>query len=673
MAEMSKEKRDLLAMYKAEIAAAKQQLQIDNRHETWRRLKDMYGKNRESATANRHEIDVPIGFANGNVIRSALTVRNPKFTVTSRVEQNHQKAMLCEQVVNYEWQHRSHQDEVRAAVNDLIIFGHCWLKAGYRVTPFDAGDLNVEFPAAPPGVKYNYAEFAKPNFNSSFDELVKKSRGPLTQMVVADDFNYIPSREELARQVREEGGIILEDRSTLERVSPFDMLVDPSATSLSRAQWVAQRVPVRIDQAQKRKDWKAAAREELGEGQKSLVDRPDGLAPDNNGGLEGPNAEGKGQRIKWAIVWEFYDLTEGTWCVFADDSAEHFLRDPEQMPYHFGHPFIFRNNFNVPDEFYGIGELERIESLQIELNVARTDLINDRKRFRQKWMVNRKYVSQEDGKQGLFSVLTSDEDNLIALVDPKNNEPLDGIVRPLVPSQVDPQLYNVSATVISDINEVTGVTDYQRGGGALAAQTATEASIINDGAQSRMREKQSIVESLMKEAAKRLLQLTQQFMSRERTLRIGLGTSEGMRMRRGIEAQGGALPAELEELYVPYTAEDIRGAFDLMIEPGSSTAFNETQRRRSVNEMMAGIGAMAQGFPQILEMVDVEKLIEYYLRYGFSIPNASQFIKAPAQEQPLPGGVQAQLPGINSAMGGIQQPNGGVPDRNVAAPANYGG
>ena len=39
MAEMSEKKRQQLAMYKAEVNAAKRQLQRDQRHETWRRLK----------------------------------------------------------------------------------------------------------------------------------------------------------------------------------------------------------------------------------------------------------------------------------------------------------------------------------------------------------------------------------------------------------------------------------------------------------------------------------------------------------------------------------------------------------------------------------------------------------------------------------------------------------
>ena len=667
---MSEAKREKLAMYKAEISAAKTKLTDDDRHETWRRLRDMYGKNRESTTPKRHEIDVPIGFANGNVIRSALTVRNPKFTVSARTEDNHDKAILCEQVVNYEWQHRGHQEEVRKSVNDLIIFGHGWLKAGYRINPYQS-EIEVQFPVGTERSDYNYAPFAEEGFSRDFDELVKKSLGPLTQMVAADDFNYIPSREELARQVREEGGIILEDRSTLERVSPFDMLVDPSATSLERAQWIAQRVPVRIDQAKKRKDWSSAAREELAEGQKSLADKPDTIG-DHQGGLSGPNPPDDGQRIKWAIVWEFYDLTEGTWCIFSDEAASHFLRDPEQMPHHFGHPFIFRNNFAMPDEFYGIGELERIESLQIELNVTRTDLINDRKRYRQKWVVNDNFIDQTKGPQSLIEVLQSDEDNRIATIDVPRGQSMDGIVQPIAPPQVDPALYNIAPIIISDINEVTGVTDYQRGGGALAAQTATEASIINDGAQSRMREKQMIVESIMREAAQRLLQLTQQYMSRERTLRISMGSPEGLRYRQAVNEPTGGFPED--DLYVPFTAADIRGAFDLMIEPGSSTSFNETMRRRAVNEMMAGIGALAQGFPQAMQMINIEKLVEYYLRYGFSIPNAADFIQK-LPEQQGPAGLpleQAQLTGLDSALAGIQQPNGGVPDRSIAPPAAAG-
>ena len=76
-----------------------------------------------------------------------------------------------------------------------------------------------------------------------------------------------------------------------------------------------------------------------------------------------------------------------------------------------------------------------------------------------------------------------------------------------------------------------------------------------------------------------------------------------------------------------------------------------------------------------MQAMDIEKLMEYYLRYGFSIPNASDFLKKPqagSDQGPGLAQVQASLPGLGSDLSGIQQPNGGVPSRAAAPPAEYG-
>ena len=49
-----------------------------------------------------------------------------------------------------------------------------------------------------------------------------------------------------------------------------------------------------------------------------------------------------------------------------------FLIKPKEMPYASGHPFEMIRNFEVPDHFYPIGDVEQIESLQLELNETRT-------------------------------------------------------------------------------------------------------------------------------------------------------------------------------------------------------------------------------------------------------------------------------------------------------------
>ena len=79
-----------------------------------------------------------------------------------------------------------------------------------------------------------------------------------------------------------------------------------------------------------------------------------------------------------------------TYCVFADGATDGFLITPTKMPYAFGHPFLMLRNYEVPDDFYPMGELEQIEPLQLELNETRTQMLNHRKRYA------RKYLYMED-------------------------------------------------------------------------------------------------------------------------------------------------------------------------------------------------------------------------------------------------------------------------------------
>ena len=44
------------------------------------------------------------------------------------------------------------------------------------------------------------------------------------------------------------------------------------------------------------------------------------------------------------------------------------------MPYAYGQPFVMLRNYDVPDYFYPMGDLEAIESLQLELDKTRSQI-----------------------------------------------------------------------------------------------------------------------------------------------------------------------------------------------------------------------------------------------------------------------------------------------------------
>ena len=41
-------------------------------------------------------------------------------------------AIIVEEVLNYLWRQHKYQDEIRLAVDDWIVAGHGWVKAGYK-------------------------------------------------------------------------------------------------------------------------------------------------------------------------------------------------------------------------------------------------------------------------------------------------------------------------------------------------------------------------------------------------------------------------------------------------------------------------------------------------------------------------------------------------------------
>ena len=69
--------------------------------------------------------------------------------------------------------------------------------------------------------------------------------------------------EEIAANITNTAMMIVEDQPFVERISPFDMFVDPEATCLEDANWIAQRIVRPLEEAKKDKRYKASARKKL--------------------------------------------------------------------------------------------------------------------------------------------------------------------------------------------------------------------------------------------------------------------------------------------------------------------------------------------------------------------------------------------------------------------------
>jgi hypothetical protein len=330
-------------------------------------------------------------------------------------------------------------------------------------------------------------------------------------------------------------------------------------------------------------------------------------------------------------VWEFYDIPKQTMCIFADGSDK-FLVAPTKIPFAFGHPFVMLRNYDVPENFYPMGELEAIEGLQHELNETRTQMMNHRKRFSRKWLY-KESAFDPDGR----SALESDEDNVMVPV--IGDEPLGGVITPMPAVINPPEFYNQSSLIAGDMDRVSGVSDYMRGAMPEIRRTATEAAIAQDANNARAADKLAVIEQEIAACAGRLVALAQQYMTGQQVARV-VGSN--------------AIP-----LWVRFDRDYISGEFDFEVEAGSTQPVNESFRRQMALQMVDAMAPFVQA-----GVVDMSALARHVLQFGFGIKMPEAFLAAPQQPQQEalpPGGM---MPGPEQAMPAEQAlpPEGMAPE-----------
>jgi len=372
----------------------------------WRRMVDLYrGKHWPRTTVSREDlIAVNIAFSTVNVIAPAVSVNHPKIVVVPNKPEDEDRAAFVEAVVNHLWRHHDFRTPFRRAVKDFLIFGHGWLKVGWKF-------LEQERLLGEPERDELFAEAT-----------VESDMFAMENPEMAGD---LPDRDQMLASVPTTAMTVVEDQPFVERVSPYDVYIDPEATCIEDAQWIAQRIVVSLEEAKKDRRYKPSARKNL---QATSLLNPMYAPTDRqetNQYLAGV--------VERTVIYEFYDIANNTLSVLAKDTDE-FLVDPMPMPYAYGQPFVMLRNYDVPDHFYPMGDLEAIESLQLELDKTRSQLMNARKRYARKYL----YHERSFGPEGREALESEDDGRLVPVVD--ENKPLSEVVVPMPQIPLSPEI-----------------------------------------------------------------------------------------------------------------------------------------------------------------------------------------------------------------------------------------
>jgi hypothetical protein len=568
---------DYLATYRKKIDTSKRWRKEEGYDQIWKRMSDLYRGRHYDYYSESDRLLVNICFSTVNVIVPTVAVNYPKITVNATKPESAAQAVIAEAVVNYWWKHNSIKDEFKNAVKDMVIFGHGWIKVGYR-----------------------YVE--EESFSIEGDD-------------VSDD---VEGGEATPRTV------VVEDAPFAERVSPSDVFVDPDATSMKDIAWIAQRIRRPLREVRTDKRYNKSAREAVG-----------AMAISRYG--DDPSVRKVRDKDEgYAEIWEFYDVKNRMMCVFSE-AGDGFLVKPMKMPYAFGQPFVMLRDYDVPDQFYPIGELEAIEPLQKELNETRTQMMNHRKRFARKWLYKESAFDQL-GR----TALESDEDNVMVPV--VGDDALGNVIAPMPAVINPPDFYNQSNVISADIDRVSGVSEFMRGGVTEIRRTATESALLQDAANARTADKLATVERGISEVGRRLVILAQQFMTGEQVARI---TS-----RSG------------DPVWVKYDRDYLAGDFDFDVVGGSTQPINESFRRQQALQIVDAMAPFAGA-----GVVDMGKLAAYVLQFGFGVKSPEQFLQSAPPPQPPAGQAALSMP----SEGGVPIPptNPTVPQQAEAGMAGF--
>ena len=584
---------ELLHFYQNELKRSKnwRTSQTTNYDKAWKRYIDLYQGRYLDGDPSTDALVVNMVFATINVMAPAVAINNPRFVVNARNPESASQAIITEEVLNWLWRAYDYQREFRLSINDWLLAGHGWVKVGYKWTKA-------------PEVK---AADTETNTGDEVDD------GPS---------EGIDDREDKEGNVESEMNQWNEDRPFIERVSIFDMFVDPDARHPKEMRWIAQRTWRPVQDVQVDSRYVAAARKKVSGSSWSRWDNNDGDAR-NSSDKPNPGA------ISFCEVIEFYDLKRYKVCTFCpttdDQDAPVFLIKPTQMPYAFGHPFVMLRNYEVPDHFYPIGDVAQIESLQLELNETRTQMFNYRKKFRRAWVYARDRFDQ-DG----VDAMQSERDNVFIPVqgdgDPSSSmAPVPTVITP-------PEFFDQSAMISNDLDRVSGVSDYQRGQPQQQIKrTATEAAMIQDAANSRAQDRLAKVELVLAEIAERVVGLMQQYTTGDQVARVV------------------TMPVRA---WVNFDADRIRGEFDFEVQGGSTEPRNETFRRQSALQIVDVSGPFMQA-----GVVNMPALYQELLTKGFGVKDAGRFVQQPPPPPP-PEGADQSLQQLGGPPPGAPPPPG---------------
>ncbi len=326
------------------------------------------------------------------------------------------------------------------------------------------------------------------------------------------------------------------------RVSPFDLYLDPTARNLdgSDAEYIMQRIirPLKDVKADKyyENTGNLTANMEFG------PRRTEDLLDSQIEAIRKSNRE-------MVEYWEIWDRRKQEVVLMAPGHDRLLKKVPWPWVMD-GFPFETITFNYATDQLYPRNDIENYKSLQDVLNKTLT--------------IIQEHTLRSLPKLGVTKNVQPD------VISQLKNPVVDAVIKGFQSSndifsiphaQINPDSYNFLAMIRDGINIGSSVNELQRGGIPRGAKTATAAALLERNANVRQDEWVDTVQDMLRNILRKDLQLMQQEYDEEKVIRIA-GNQQGVFEFR------------------KFTKEEIKGEFDIEIEPFSATPRNRQQERQ---------------------------------------------------------------------------------------------
>jgi len=594
-------KTEELEGWRRRLERSARRLEDEGHLDKWRKIRNAYrgvAENQEDGVSN----DIQYILSSANAILPTIVAQDPFVHVRPRKEDSKGSASTQQAAINWVWKRTRTTSKVRDQALYSLLYGIGVLRAEYDSHDFTQPHYDTGPEQKPP----------------DDDTLTPEQRADL--MDAASMVSFVDDPDDMPR---------------CRLVQPWCLLVPDGFSELNEMDWVAEMHLFRPEDL--RHDYMGRFR--VPKGLKATHTRTSGIPTKvDKAGLKRGEAEyvavyeihywrrdrrkrGQLQRMKLWLLADHGDLTESV-----------LLHEKDESPV-VGYPYTVLRFARDPSDFYAthVADLQSIMTITEQLNDSIRYMINHHKQQRVRlYLAAKDIIDDEAVAEGI----RDGQDGDVIAIDTGGRAlgEVFSILPEAAPSSETSYLLSILEKLVL---EISGVGVLQRGGTLKKGGTATEASIANQGFQSRSAIRLDAVDQVIEDLASMYLAFLRRFWEEPRYIRV-VG----------------------EDAFVEFNSADIEGNYDVEIVSGSTLPTDPATEQQALMGLSQFIvqnmqAIQALGASGVVPPDQVAALAQEMLREAFSAFRMDQKSLRGALAQLAGTGVaKAASAAANSPMGG---------------------